>query len=86
MVSEVEMDRVELIPPLPRFTCSPPSAQAAVLTGGGLKTLIPTGRNKAASLNIQRGNPVSGALQNLNAGGSDVSRYLTTCLSLSKHS
>lgn len=64
----MEMDIVDLIPPSPCFTCPPSDPQAAVLTGGGSKTLIPTGRNKAAALNIQCGNPVSGALQKFNAG------------------
>lgn len=68
VVSEMEMDIVDLIPPSPCFTCPPSDPQAAVLTGGGSKTLIPTGRNKAAALNIQCGNPVSGALQKFNAG------------------
>lgn len=78
----MEVDIVVLIPPSPRLTCPPPGPQAAVLTGGGLKTMIPAGRNKAAALNIQCGNPVSGALQKFNAGRSDVSRDLTTYSSL----
>jgi len=79
VVSEAEVDIVDLIPPSPHFTWPPPGPQAAVLTAGGLKTLIPTDTKKAAALNIQCGNPVFGALQNFSAGRSDVSRYLTTC-------
>lgn len=79
VVSEVEMDIVDLIPPSPHFTCSPPGLHIAILTGGDAwKTPIPTGRKKTASLNAQCGNPISGALQQFNAGRSDVSRYLIT--------
>lgn len=54
----------------------------AVITGGGSKTQIHTGGNKAESLNTRCGNLVSGVLQMFNAGRSDVSGYLTTCSSL----
>lgn len=42
MAPEVEMDIADLIPPLPHFICPPPGPQTAVLSGGDLKTLIPT--------------------------------------------